>query len=168
MLRALEAELGQLPQEARDLATAAAAVGDPFDLDLTIAATGLPEEVVLSSLDELHLRDVVTPAALPRQFQFRHPLVRNAVYQSSRPGSRIRYHRRIVERLTERGAQQRPNWPGTSSSRRGTATRAPSRCSNGPATTSLRTPPRAGAMAVDGAVAAPCVGTARTSHLRAR
>jgi predicted ATPase/DNA-binding CsgD family transcriptional regulator len=104
VLGEIEDELARLSEVAREVAAAAAVVGDPFDLDLTEAAAGLAESAVIDGLDELCEHEFVQTGALPRLFQFRHPLVRNAVYQASPPGRRIAQHRRITEHLTERGA----------------------------------------------------------------
>ncbi len=104
VLSAIELELGSLPSVAREVASAAAVVGDPFDLDLTIAASELSEDEVFEGLDHLGLHGVVRSSEVPRRFQFRHPLVRSAVYQSTLPGSRIARHRRIAAHLVGREA----------------------------------------------------------------
>lgn len=104
VLGAIEERLSRLSDDARDVAIAGAVVGDPFELDLTVAASGLVEDRVLDGLDELCEHDVVRPGAFPRVFQFRHPLMRNAVYQAALPGQRIARHRRIAGYLAERGA----------------------------------------------------------------
>jgi predicted ATPase len=104
VMDSITSELDLLSADARSVAVGAAVVGDPFDLDLTVAASGLPESQVFDGLDELSVREIIKPAGLPRRFQFRHPLVRNAIYQSSLPGSRLACHRRIVEALSGRGA----------------------------------------------------------------
>jgi DNA-binding NarL/FixJ family response regulator len=102
VLDSISSELDLLSADARSVAVGAAVVGDPFDLDLVVAACGFLEGRVFDGLDELSVREIVRPAGLPRRFQFRHPLVRNAIYQSSPPGSRLGYHRRIVEALSGR------------------------------------------------------------------
>jgi len=104
VLGEIEDDLSRRSEVARDVAAAAAVVGDPFDLDLTVAAAGLDEEAVLDGLDELCEHEFVQTGELPRYFQFRHPLVRNAVYQASPPGRRIARHRRIADHLAARGA----------------------------------------------------------------
>lgn len=102
--RAIRLEFDALPATAREVAAAAAVVGDPFDLDLTIGATGMGEDAVLDGLDELCVNGIVRPTATPRSFEFRHPLVRSAIYQATPPGTRIARHRRIADHLTGRGA----------------------------------------------------------------
>jgi len=104
VLRAIETELDHLPNEAREVAIAAAVVGDPFDLDVTVAASGLPEQDVFEALDRLSAHDFVKATGHPRALQFRHPLVRNAIYESASPSKRLACHRRIVTDLLERDA----------------------------------------------------------------
>lgn len=104
VLSAIDLELSRLPANAREVAAAAAVVGDPFDLDLAIAASELSEDEVLEGLDHLSLHGVVRSSELPRRFQFRHPLVRNAIYESTLPGSRLARHRRIAAHLVGRQA----------------------------------------------------------------
>ena len=103
--RSIAAELDALSPSARVFAQAAAVVGDPFDLDLAIAASGLTECDALECVDELAARQLIRPSTTPRRFLFRHPLVRNAVYHASLPGARLSCHRRLVASLIERGAK---------------------------------------------------------------
>jgi DNA-binding NarL/FixJ family response regulator len=101
---AIAGELAALPEAVRDFAQAAAVSGDPFELDLAIAAAEVPEPDALPALDELIARDVVRPADVPRRFRFRHPLVRGAIYESSPVGFRLAAHERIAAALAARGA----------------------------------------------------------------
>jgi DNA-binding NarL/FixJ family response regulator len=102
--RAIEAELERLSAAARALGEAAAVVGDPFDFDLVAATSeGSDEEEVWRQLDELVSKDLVRETEVPRRFEFRHPLVRHAVYASCTPGVRASRHRRAAEVLISRG-----------------------------------------------------------------
>jgi DNA-binding CsgD family transcriptional regulator len=101
---AIAGELAALPDEVRSFAQAAAVTGDPFELDLAIAAAASPEPEILRALDELVARDLVRPADVPRRFRFRHPLVRGAIYESSPVGFRLAAHERIAAALAGRGA----------------------------------------------------------------
>jgi tetratricopeptide (TPR) repeat protein len=101
---AIAAELHALPTQVRDFAQAAAVAGDPLELDLAVATAAIPEPDALTALDELIARDVIRPGASPRTFQFRHPLVRSAVYASCSPGVRLVAHERSAEALASRGA----------------------------------------------------------------
>lgn len=102
--RAIAAELMELSPAARALAEAAAVVGDPFDIEIAAAASDRTEEEVLEELDELVAKDLVRPTDVPRRFQFRHPIVRSAVYGSCSPGVLLSCHRRAGEALAKRGA----------------------------------------------------------------
>lgn len=101
---AIGVELAGLTPSALEVAEAAAVAGDPFDLDLAVAAADLPEEEVLDAMDLLLARDLVRETDVPRRFQFRHPIVHRAVYAFCPPSIRISCHRRVVEGLIRRGA----------------------------------------------------------------
>ncbi|HEX5622690.1 MAG TPA: AAA family ATPase [Solirubrobacteraceae bacterium] len=101
--RALAAELAALDDGARLVLDAAAVVGDPFDPALAAETAGLDEAVALRSVDELLARTIVRPAG-PRRFAFRHPVMRQAVYESTPGGWRLAAHARAAEALERRGA----------------------------------------------------------------
>ncbi len=101
---AIATELDGLAAPVRAFVEAAAVAGDPFELDLAVAAAAMPEPDALSALDELIARDLVRSGELPRRFQFRHPLVRRAVYVSCSPGMRLAAHERSANALAARGA----------------------------------------------------------------
>lgn len=77
---ALLAEMQGLPAAARNLLEAASVAGDPFAPELAFAIAGLDDEKGMDALDELLPSGLVRPTDVPRQFAFRHPLVRRAVY----------------------------------------------------------------------------------------
>ena len=105
VVRAIESELEGLSPGAHAFGEAAAVVGDPFDLDLVVATSGISEEQeAWTHIDELVSRDLVRETGIPRRFQFRHPLVRHAVYESCAPSVRASCHRRAVDELLKRGA----------------------------------------------------------------
>src|SRR5512132_2207873 len=85
---------------------AAAVAGDPFESELAAKVAELPEGDALEALDELLSHDVVRPGELPRRFRFRHPLLRQAVYEGISAGWRIGAHARAAETL--RGWGQPP------------------------------------------------------------
>jgi ATP/maltotriose-dependent transcriptional regulator MalT len=101
---AIARELTALSPAAQALAQAAAVVGDPFELDLAIAAVATSEPIDLSAVDELIARDLVRPATVPRRFRFRHPLVRSAIYESSSASTRLVAHARCAAALAAQGA----------------------------------------------------------------
>lgn len=100
---AIAVELAGLAPSARSVAEAAAIVGDPFDLDLAVAASDCPEEEVLEAIDVLLARDLVRETEVPRRFQFRHPVVHRAVYRACSPSVKVSCHRRVVAALQKRG-----------------------------------------------------------------
>jgi predicted ATPase len=102
--RALADELGALSAAAGALIRGAAVVGDPFEVGLAAAAGETPDSLVFAALDELLAAHLVRPTQLPRRFQFRHPLVRHAVYQTAPAGWRIGAHARAAATLDSQGA----------------------------------------------------------------
>jgi DNA-binding NarL/FixJ family response regulator len=102
--RAIRVELARLSPAARELAEAAAVVGDPFEVDLAAATAGSSEDEAWERVDELVSKDLVRTTDVPRRFQFRHPLVRRSVYDSCAPSVRVSCHRRAFDLLRKRGA----------------------------------------------------------------
>jgi DNA-binding CsgD family transcriptional regulator len=98
---AIDRELGALSAGGRALANASAVVGDPFSLDLSIGAAGLEHGDGLVALDELAGSDLIRSTDVPRRFQFRHPLVRSAVYESVPEGTRLAIHSLCAELLRD-------------------------------------------------------------------
>jgi DNA-binding NarL/FixJ family response regulator len=98
---AIDRELGGLSSDGRALANASAVVGDPFSLDLSISAAGLEPGDGLTALDELAGSDLIRSTDVPRRFQFRHPLVRSAVYAAVPEGTRLAIHSLCAELLRD-------------------------------------------------------------------
>jgi DNA-binding NarL/FixJ family response regulator len=101
---ALAGELALLSDGARLVLDGAAVAGDPFEPELAASAAGRPEAFAMQALDELLQFDVVRQTDVPRRFRFRHPLLRRAVYESTRPGWRLGAHERSARALAARGA----------------------------------------------------------------
>ena len=97
-------ELGALSPSARRLLDAGAIAGDPFEPELAYEIAGLEPDAGVAALDELLDTRLLLPTTVPRRFAFRHPLVRRAVYESARGGSRLRGHARAASALQARGA----------------------------------------------------------------
>lgn len=101
--RALAQEVDLLSAPARLLLGGAAVQGDPFELALAARCAGVSMAEATEALDELVRRDLVRQGNSPRRFQFRHPLVRWAILESTPTGWRLSAHRRAAEALAERG-----------------------------------------------------------------
>lgn len=104
VVRAIDAELAAMEAGDRTFVHTLAVLGDPFDVELACEVSGETEEEVFERIDELVRRDLIRPAGLPRRFQFRHPIVRSAVYGSCRPSVRVACHRRAAQALERRAA----------------------------------------------------------------
>jgi DNA-binding CsgD family transcriptional regulator len=101
---ALTEELALLSDTARLVLEGAAVVGDPFEPELAAAAAGMSEDSTMDALDELLQLDVIRQMDVPRRFRFRHPLMRRAVYETTRGGWRLGAHERCAKALAARGA----------------------------------------------------------------
>jgi DNA-binding CsgD family transcriptional regulator len=98
-------ELADLAPDARLLAESAAVVGTRFDVGLAAdVAEFADEHLALAALDELLEADIVRETTVPRVHRFRHPIVRQAVYDGARAGWRLLAHRRAATVLAARGA----------------------------------------------------------------
>lgn len=100
----LAEEVAVLSPRAHALIQGAAVAGDPFEVGLAATVGDGPEGDELTALDELLDADLVRPSAIPRRFEFRHPLVRHAVYEAAGPGWRIGAHARAAAALAAQGA----------------------------------------------------------------
>jgi DNA-binding NarL/FixJ family response regulator/tetratricopeptide (TPR) repeat protein len=101
---AVRQEVAGLPPASRTLLEGAAVAGDPFDPDVAAAAADIAPEDALRLLDTIAAADLVRPAGAGRLFEFRHPLLRQAVYEEAPPGWRLAAHERAASILAARGA----------------------------------------------------------------
>src|SRR5207248_678889 len=87
----VRAATASLPVRSRELLETAAVLGDAFRL---ASLAGLADGEELSTLDDLVAAGLLA-ARGPGDFEFAHPLVREAVYDAIGPERRRRTHRRI-------------------------------------------------------------------------
>ncbi len=96
---ALTDELRSLVPATRELLWGAAVAGDPFALEHAAAAAECSAGEALEALNELVRCELVRPTGAPRDFAFRHPLVRHVVYEMIPAGWRLEGHRRCARAL---------------------------------------------------------------------
>ncbi|HKN63771.1 MAG TPA: ABC transporter substrate-binding protein [Gaiellaceae bacterium] len=103
--KAILARLDRLSSEARDLVTAASALGRTFALPLL---EGLLGEVSADSLHELQRLGLLRQSRRWPQpeFRFRHALIQETAYRTLLAEQRKRLHRRAAEWLEERYAER--------------------------------------------------------------
>ncbi|HET7822823.1 MAG TPA: BREX system ATP-binding domain-containing protein [Ornithinibacter sp.] len=104
ILAAVTADLGRLSDTARALVEAGAVVGDPFDIDIACRTADLDLGAALVAVDELVERRIVRESDLLREFGFRHPVVRSAVYEGQSAARRLALHGRAAAVLAEAGS----------------------------------------------------------------
>lgn len=104
VLTALEEELALLSQPSRRVLQAAAVAGEPFTPDIAGEIAGLSVPEAMKAVDESIERGLLHPTETPREFRFRHPIVRRAVYESAGEGWRGGAHARAAAALAARGA----------------------------------------------------------------
>jgi len=97
-------EVERLSRRARELVQAAAVLGDVFEPELAREVIAMDQAEAARALDELLDRDLLLQARTPALFRFRHPIVRQAVYESAKGGWRREAHARAAAVLAERGA----------------------------------------------------------------
>ena len=104
IVAAIQQEVGDLGEGARELLAGAAVAGDPFSDDTSAAAAGLDPSAAAAALDALVRADIVRPGDAGRSFAFRHPLVRRAVYDGIPAARRLALHAALAAELGRRGA----------------------------------------------------------------
>lgn len=104
VMAAIREELANLSPEGDQLVRAAAVAGEPFDFDVAAEIAELDADKASSALDELLACGLFREMAVPFSYRFRHPIVRQAVYETAGEGWRIRAHGRAATVLERRRA----------------------------------------------------------------
>ena len=100
---ALSEELSLLSDRTRLVLEGAAVAGELFEPELASAAAGVSEDSAMDAIDELLELDLIRQTEVPRRFRFRHPLVRRAVYETTKASWRLKAHERCAGFLSARG-----------------------------------------------------------------
>jgi predicted ATPase len=93
----------RLAGRSRQVAAAAAVIGRSFDFDLLTAVTEADPDEVAGALRELQDAYFVLPGADAVTFDFRHALIRDALYTDTGLPLRRRLHERVARTAVERG-----------------------------------------------------------------
>lgn len=101
---AILARADRLPARARKLAEAAAIVGRSFDTNLVATLLERPADEIDRGLRDLQDRFFVLPGRRNGWYDFRHALIRDALYAAMGPRARRRLHARVAELLSGIGS----------------------------------------------------------------
>lgn len=99
IVAAVADELGSLGPDAVALARAGSLLGDPFDLDIARLVAGLDLDRALGAVDLLAVQGLVRGGGNLKEFRFRHPVVRSAIYEGQTRGARVLGHARAAAAL---------------------------------------------------------------------
>ena len=91
------ARMARLSPEAQAVAQAGAVVGRSFVPSVLAGIMNLPVEALDAPIDELLANDVLDAVRGGAQYDFRHQLLRDALYRSVPGGDRRRFHARVAE-----------------------------------------------------------------------
>jgi hypothetical protein len=103
---AVGVRLSNMGDDANELIAAAAILGRQHDARALQATAGLQADTAEAGLDEILRARLLRAASLPRQFEFTHALVREAVLDECNALRRARLHRRAADALAELGEEQ--------------------------------------------------------------
>ena len=105
VVRALASELAELSGPTRLVVDAASVAGEPLDAELVSAIASIERAAVLDGLDDALGRGLIVTTAVPGRFEFRHPIVRRAVYASAPAAWLLGAHERAARALEAAGAR---------------------------------------------------------------
>jgi DNA-binding CsgD family transcriptional regulator len=98
---AISQRLSRLSQLARQALIVASVIGHEFELRVVAAVlSDAPEKSLLGALDEALEAELIEPLLRgDHWYHFKHELIRDALYDSTPPGSRAQWHAAILHRL---------------------------------------------------------------------
>jgi len=96
----IEARLGALSPETRELTSLAAVLGREFAFESLFQAGEMEEEVVLSGLDELWQRRLIRDEG-EEGYNFSHDKFREVIYQNLSPHRRTSLHQKVADALEQ-------------------------------------------------------------------
>ena len=97
---ALLLRIERLSPYGRDVMAGAAAMGRSFDHRLLASVVSGSEDESLAALRDANEHHLLVPTRGGVAYRFRHALLREAIYEDTLPGERLRLHRQIAETLT--------------------------------------------------------------------
>ncbi|MEU8275959.1 AAA family ATPase [Microbispora bryophytorum] len=95
-------EVARLSATGRLVVAACSVLGGPLTMPLVAAVAELDEQDAYPAIDEIASHDLIRLVAGTGRFEFRHSLVRRAVYHDVSPGWRLGAHARVARLLTGR------------------------------------------------------------------
>ena len=95
----IDASVQRVPQHAQNLIGLAAVLGRAFELPVLKEILRQPEGKILEHLGHLQAAGLIVERA--GRYQFRHELIRQAVYEELRPDRRRLWHRKVGQALEE-------------------------------------------------------------------
>jgi predicted ATPase len=86
----------------KEVAQIAACIGRNFDYDVLAAASGMPEDSLLSALEALRRAELIIALGLPAErYSFKHALVRDAAYTGLLRSRRAQLHAAIARAIEQ-------------------------------------------------------------------
>ncbi len=100
--------MSRVSPDAQQFLTVAAACGGPFRIEVPATVLGYDDTHALAALDEALRADVSVSFDGADTYDFRHALLRDALYSPSPPSRRIRLHRQIADAMERVYGEQAP------------------------------------------------------------
>jgi DNA-binding CsgD family transcriptional regulator len=104
VLQVIDSRLARLPDEAQELLTIAAVIGQEVPLALWQTVSGVPEEALLAAIEAASEARLLQAAGDGTSALFVHALIREALYAALLPPRRRVWHRRIGDALAHTAA----------------------------------------------------------------